>query len=481
MSLSGALSNASSGLAINARWAALVSSNISNALTEGYGRRSLSVISNAATTFGGARAIGVARETDVGLIADRRLADAQFGYRDALQANATALQDLVGDPLEGSSLTGRLRALDAALISASADPSSPQRLALVAQSAQDITTKFRQISSGVQTARQEAESRISDLVDQLNSGLAQISALNTSIRKFERQGHDTSSLQDQRQIAVDAVARIVPLRVIQRDDSTLALYSMGGTTLLDGAPPQFGFTRANAIAPQMTLAGGLLGGLTRDGRPVDVAPDGPLRGGALAAQFEIRDEVATDLQSRLDGMARDLAERFGPGGPDTTLAPGDIGLFSDAGAVFVGAAETGFSGRIALNAAVAPGAATQWKLRDGLNAVAPGIVGDASLINAFAQTLSDALAPSSPSLLGRATSVMGHASELTSALTNARVTQDRARDFAQSAQLALREREMATGVDSDVELQMLMKVEQNYAANAQVVRAVDSMLQELLR
>eukprot|EP00581_Thalassiosira_minuscula_P024003 CAMPEP_0184437988 /NCGR_PEP_ID=MMETSP0738-20130409/628709_1 /TAXON_ID=385413 /ORGANISM="Thalassiosira miniscula, Strain CCMP1093" /LENGTH=42 /DNA_ID= /DNA_START= /DNA_END= /DNA_ORIENTATION= len=41
MSISSALSNALTGLTASARRAEVVSSNISNAMTEGYGRRSL--------------------------------------------------------------------------------------------------------------------------------------------------------------------------------------------------------------------------------------------------------------------------------------------------------------------------------------------------------------------------------------------------------------------------------------------------------
>lgn len=52
MSLSGALSNALSGLNMQARKSALVSSNISNATTESYGRRSLEVSSNSVSGGG---------------------------------------------------------------------------------------------------------------------------------------------------------------------------------------------------------------------------------------------------------------------------------------------------------------------------------------------------------------------------------------------------------------------------------------------
>ena len=53
MSLTGALSNALSGLTANTRAAGIVSANISNALTEGYGRRSLEISPNRIGTHGG--------------------------------------------------------------------------------------------------------------------------------------------------------------------------------------------------------------------------------------------------------------------------------------------------------------------------------------------------------------------------------------------------------------------------------------------
>ena len=53
MSLSGALSNALSGMTANARKAGIVSTNISNALTEGYGRRELAVSPSMIGTYGG--------------------------------------------------------------------------------------------------------------------------------------------------------------------------------------------------------------------------------------------------------------------------------------------------------------------------------------------------------------------------------------------------------------------------------------------
>ena len=44
----------------------------------------------------------------------------------------------------------------------------------------------------------------------------------------------------------------------------------------------------------------------------------------------------------------------------------------------------------------------------------------------------------------------------------------------------LRELEFATGVDTDQELQRLLVIEQNYAANAQVIRTADELIQLIL-
>jgi flagellar hook-associated protein 1 FlgK len=45
---------------------------------------------------------------------------------------------------------------------------------------------------------------------------------------------------------------------------------------------------------------------------------------------------------------------------------------------------------------------------------------------------------------------------------------------------ALKTAELATGVDSDQELQNLLRIEQAYAANARVLQTIDAMMQRLM-
>jgi flagellar hook-associated protein 1 FlgK len=68
-----------------------------------------------------------------------------------------------------------------------------------------------------------------------------------------------------------------------------------------------------------------------------------------------------------------------------------------------------------------------------------------------------------------------------SRISGARVQSDQDMAFANARLTSLEEMELIDGVDTDQELQMLMLVEQSYAANAKLIQAVDEMMQSLLR
>ena len=119
MRISTALSNALSGLNANARAAQVVSNNVANALTDGYGKRELILSARSAGAEGaGVRVEGVARIVDQALIQDRRLADAAAGEAGERAAFTTQLERLVGLPDDPASLMGRTAAFKAALAAA---------------------------------------------------------------------------------------------------------------------------------------------------------------------------------------------------------------------------------------------------------------------------------------------------------------------------------------------------------------------------
>ncbi len=171
------------------------------------------------------------------------------------------------------------------------------------------------------------------------------------------------------------------------------------------AAPCWTKTRSNSdlmhrrlILPHMTVGNGLLSKLQINGQAVDIPGSGMMSGGVLSAQFELRDIIAPQAQTRLDAIARDAIERFGPGGPDTTLALGDAGVFTDAGSALTTANETGLAGRMSLNSALSSSSADPWRWRDGINALSEGDAGQAGLLLALQSRMSLARIPGSPAL-----------------------------------------------------------------------------------
>lgn len=483
MSITAALSNSLSGLTASARAAELVSSNVANAMTEGYARRELNLSALSLGGVGqGVLVTGVSRIVDQVLLSDRRIAQAGAGDRDVRAAFLSRLEAALGTPDTPDSLGGRIAAFDAALIEAASSPESTARLTNVLNATQSLVARIGAASDDIQTARNTADNRIALEVGQINDALARVAELNATIRAQSGARQDSSALMDQRQQLVDQIATIVPLREVQRDHGQIALYTIGGAQLLDGRAAVFGFTPVGVITPDMTLAANSLSGLTLNGQLTATAGAASLiAGGSLAAQFAVRDDLAPAAQARLDAVARDLVERFADPGLDASRAAGDPGLFTDAGGAFAAVNEVGLSQRLAVNAQVDPAqGGALWRLRDGLGAVAPGLSGNSSLLNALQSALVTPRSPASGGFTTGARSFATLSADMLSGVASARLGAEAEASFASARAGALRQQEMQNGVDTDQEMQKLLLIERAYSANARVVQTVDDMMKTLL-
>lgn len=481
MTISSAFHSALSGLVAARRASGVVSDNIANAMTPGFARRSLALTSNA-ETGPGVQVAGVTRHADPVLLANRRAADAGFAAQDAIANFHEQVSSLIGAPGDPASVGQRMSAFQSSLIEASSRPESQQRLDSVAQSAKDLTGSISSAAEGIRTLRTRADHSIGDMVTQLNDLLGRTQTLNVRITAATVAGSDTAALIDQRQNLIDSINDLIPVNIAERPHGQLALYSDGGAILLDGQAARLDFSAAPDTMPHMTQENGLLSGLSINGIPVRTSSDrSAISGGALAAQFQIRDELAVSVQSDLDGLARDLVERFQAPGPDPTQIAGDPGLFTDAGNALDATAATGLSGRLALSTLVDPArGGDSWKLRAGLNAANPGDPGDARLLNAWADALtqsrpitSDTLGPGLMTAESVSSLVMSRAAQADS-------QSQQALSFASASRTEMQRLEQEQGVDTDAELQTLMIVEQSYAANARILQAVDGMMKTIL-
>jgi flagellar hook-associated protein 1 FlgK len=467
MSISSAYHSAMSGLVAAGRASDVVSSNIANAMTEGYARREL-LLGSATESGAGVRVLGVRRVIDPAITQGRRVAEAEQQAATATAEFRGTVERLIGTPDEPGSLSARLGNLDAALTIAAARPDSDQRLADVVRAADHLVSGFNAASRGVDDLRTRADRSIAAQVDRLNSALGQVQRLNAQITAMESGGGETASMLDQRRQLIDEINVIVPVREMPRQNGQVALYSEGGALLLDGPAATLGFAAANLVTADMTPSPGTLSGLTLNG--LDLRTGGPrnaISGGTLAAAFAVRDDLGPEAHQRLDAAARDMIDRLAQADP--TLAVGAPGLLTDAG----GPATTapGLAGRIAVNSAVDPAAGAPWRLRDGIGAAAPGAAGNAAGLNALSQALANGPPRPAAAIL----------SDLASWGTSARLTAERAQSLSAAGLAEIGALERGLGVDTDNELQMLMLIEKTYAANVRVIETVDEMMSTLLR
>lgn len=491
MSIASALNNAGSGLTAASRLADTVSTNVANAMSEGFARRTTELSSLALGGYGaGVRVLGTVRAENPHMTAERRAMDAAAAGAATLGAAQDRILAAIGEPGSAAALASRATAFETALLGAVASPQSFAKLSNAVDAARQLAGQIGAIATETQRMRSEANQEIARQVGTLNAAVAEIDRLNAKIRQGRQQGLDTGGLEDERARLIDRVATIVPVRTVKREGGDVALYTQTGGVLLDGrAFPLVFDPGASVITAEMTLANGMLAGLAQDRG----APGGPeaipmgtgaglMDGGSLAALFEIRDRFGVAVSAELDLYAQDLLDRFRTPPPAGTIPPAMLdgageGLFVDPGA----GPTLGLAGRLKLNDAVNPLAGGDVRLlRDGLDGT-PRPEGFATFLEAMTDAMTQPRAVAGLLSTTAASGAAGFAAEIGAFFGSQAARGDEARAFLAAQRAVLAERETdVLGVDTDAQLQFLMLIEQAYAANARVLTVIDGLLKTLL-
>ncbi|MFV0474788.1 MAG: flagellar hook-associated protein FlgK [Pikeienuella sp.] len=486
MSLTLALSNAVTGLRAMTAQSEAISNNVANALTEGYARKEVALSPEAPGGTGAGVGIdGVTRAVAPALADALRLAASDSGdaktRADALARIAAA----VGEPGAEGALSSRADALERALSAAADTPESPQLLSAATAAAGDYADKINQVANEAMALRSEADASIARQVAAINDAIANIEAMNDEIRSRMVTGADITALEDQRDRMIRTVSDMVPVRVIPREQGTVALFTKNGAQLLDGKVFTLTFEATLLVTPDQSIASGALSGLEVNGVPIPIGEGGGrglMDGGSLSAAFEMRDRVIPAITADLDDLAADLALRTQGLSADPTLSPGDAGLFTDDGAAFDPVNLLGLSRRIRLNPAVDPGAGgAVHRLRDGIGAAAPGDVGAEGVLRGLQDALGALVAAPAISGLTGTRDASGFAASFSAGALTASSSAEAEAVFRRGRVDELNDSALAkTGVDSDQELTRLMAVEQAFAANARVVSAIDELMRRVI-
>ncbi len=178
MSLSAALSNALSGLNVATKSTELISSNISNALSPNYAKRSLA-ISTRYGEHGGVSIDAIQRNENRAILADLRTSNAQLETTTAQSEFATTLSRLIGDTLSDYSLGARLNDFRNKITEAASQPNDTQRLSRAVAAAGDYADTISSAAKGIEELQSRTRKSIDQGVRDINKTLNALKKINS--------------------------------------------------------------------------------------------------------------------------------------------------------------------------------------------------------------------------------------------------------------------------------------------------------------
>ena len=302
MSLSVALEQARSSLANQTARTQVVTSNISNAYTQGYHRRTQQVSSGDVT---GTQQVTL-RATNAALEQEMLKAVSRSGETGAQADVLGQLSVLLAEPGALEGLPARISVLNSSLMQFTAEPSNDALGHAVLSSAEDIAASIRASASQIVVARAEINERITRSAKDVERLLKDLSSAETQFQISSSTGGSANDIVDRRENILTRLADIVAIRVVARPDNSLSVYTDSGIALYDRVPREIGVS--TRYDPEV---GDNVVDLTIDGMNATASNSiMPIKSGALAGLAEARDRILRPASIQLDEMTRVLVEAF---------------------------------------------------------------------------------------------------------------------------------------------------------------------------
>jgi|HubBroStandDraft_6_1064221.scaffolds.fasta_scaffold04378_8 flagellar hook-associated protein 1 FlgK len=328
---------------------------------------------------------------------------------------------------------------------------SPADLSLrqgVLTAAGNLATAFNVAANNLTAQRTNLNQSVQQIVGQVNQLTTQIAQLNGQISNIENAGESAGTFIDQRTQLIDQLSSLVDVSVIP-SNNTLTLTTASGTALVAGQQSFQLSTGLDSSGVQHILSEGS-----------DITAT--LISGQLGGVLEARDQQIPGIQTQLDALASGLANAVNGvqtsgyalnGNPST----GD-NLFSPPPASGTGSAAS-LSVAITDPALIAASS-------DGTS----GSNGNAETIYALRnQTVVDGQSPTDY-YSGIVFNVGNAVANSTAAQTASSLVLQQLND----------QRASISGVSLDEEAANMMRYQQAYAASAQIVTAINTMMQDVI-
>ena len=328
---------------------------------------------------------------------------------------------------------------------------SPADLSLrqnVLTAAGNVATAFNVAANNLTRQRTSLDQGIQQTVGQINQLTAQIAQLNVQISNLENAGESAGTFVDQRNQMINQLSSLVDVSVIPSGNS-LILTTANGTALVDGQ-------RSFQLSTQPDASG--LQHIFSQGSDVT----GSIVSGQLGGMLDARDQQIPDIQRQLDTLAAGLANAVNnvqTNGYDLNGNPSTgNNLFAPPPASGIGAAST-LSLALTDPALIAASS-------DG----STGSNGNAETLYALRNQA--VISGQSPT---------DYYSNLIFNVGNAAANANASQSASSLVLQQLKDQRSAvSGVSLDEEAANMMRYQQAYAASAQVISSINSMMQTVI-
>jgi len=305
MSLTGAVSNALSGLLSNQEQMRVISGNVSNAGVEGFTRKVAPQETRVIglSTNGGVRNQEVQRDVDEFLVERLRQSETTLNFDQTKSEFFQRVQDFFGSPSSDANLSNKINSLRQEIENLALEPENSAAQNSLVQEAVNLARDLNNFSREAQNLRAEADVQIDIAVEELNGNLKEIRDLNAQISQAKAAGRSTANLEDRRDVALKEVSKTIDIQTFQRPTGEVAVLSgdSNARPLVDGFAEKFSFDSAGSLG-----SGAQAGAVTfTDG----TALDADTIGGRLGALLQVRDQDLPNFQADLDRLAAQLREQ----------------------------------------------------------------------------------------------------------------------------------------------------------------------------
>lgn len=306
MSLNSSLYTALSGLQVNQTLMRVTSNNIANASTEGYTRKVGNLGSIYLAEVGsGVQIEDITRKVDTYLVKQSNAQTSVVSAANTLNAFYVRLQDLFGTPENNSSISGLMTELRTAFDELAVDPQESVVQYTAVTTAEDVVNTLHNLSSTIQSMRQEVDRQINDSVDKVNTELVNIDQLNTDIVRAQALGQPIGELEDKRDLALKKIAQEMDIKWFFDSSNSVTVMTGDNYILLDSVPHTISFSSPSGVSKGTVYPGGF--------RPIAVESQTDditttISSGNMKSLIDLRDSILTGLQDQIDQLAAVAAD-----------------------------------------------------------------------------------------------------------------------------------------------------------------------------